>query len=107
MTAFINDKTWLNFCQYYNIDGFDFFDSPELPELLNSDTDTIITIDHKYAGRIDLIAYDYLGDVEYWWFIALLNDLRILPSDLSMGRKIRIPTQETVSAYLKQSRGIQ
>jgi hypothetical protein len=106
MTAFVSGRSWMNFAPYYGTDGYEFFDTPEFPEFPQSDSDRIIEIDFKYSGRIDLLAYDYLGDVEYWWVIALLNDLRILPQELSIGKKIRIPTQESIASYLKLSKDI-
>lgn len=106
MTAFVPNKSWMNFSPYYSSEGYEFFDVPDFPEFPQSDSDQIIEIDYKYSGRIDLLAYDYLGDVEYWWVIALLNDLKILPQDLMIGKKIRIPTQESISSYMKLAKDV-
>jgi hypothetical protein len=104
MSAFVPGKSWINFCDYYTYEGLEFFDTPDFPEFPKSDGDQIITIDSKYEGRIDLLAFDYLGDVEYWWFIALLNDLRILPNDLNIGKEIRIPAMDSITAYMNKAK---
>jgi len=104
MSAFVPGKSWINFCDYYTYEGLEFFDTPDFPEFPQNDNDQIITIDSKYEGRIDLLAEDYLGSVEYWWFIALMNDLRVLPNDLGIGKEIRIPAPESVSAYMQKAK---
>lgn len=58
------------------------------PEIL----DGVDTVDHVLGAgdRLDLLAYRYYGDEEYWWVIALSN--RILdPFSLVVGTKLRIP----------------
>lgn len=41
--------------------------------------------------RLDTLAYQYYGDPDYWWVIALAN--RIMdPFTLPVGQQLRIPT---------------
>jgi len=103
MTALIPNKSWLRFPDYYIFDGIEFFDTPDFPEFPLSDNDTIITIDQTYLGRLDLIAYDYYGDVNLWWVIALVNDLMLLPTSMYVGMKLRIPVSDSISIYLSKA----
>lgn len=43
----------------------------------------------QYGDRLDLIAYQFYGDVSLWWYIARANDLNtmIVPENI----QLRIP----------------
>lgn len=50
------------------------------------------TVEHIISAgeRLDVLAYKYYGDEDYWWVIAIAN--RILdPFSISVGAKLRIP----------------
>jgi hypothetical protein len=46
--------------------------------------------------RIDLIAYRTLGDVQYWWAIAIVNNISNPFRDLEPGMVLKIPRIEEV-----------
>jgi len=45
----------------------------------------------EQGDRLDLLATDYYGDAEAWWWIALANPGLEYPGELPVGKKIRIP----------------
>ncbi len=47
------------------------------------------------GDRIDLLAYQYLGDSLLWWVICDWNDI-CFPLDLPVGATLRIPSLERV-----------
>ena len=47
------------------------------------------------GDRIELLAYNYLRDVNLWWVIADYNGL-FFCQDLEIGAKLRIPSQSAV-----------
>jgi nucleoid-associated protein YgaU len=47
------------------------------------------------GDRVDLLAYQYLGDPTHWWVICDVNDLAF-PLDLPVGATLRIPSLERV-----------
>lgn len=55
--------------------------------------DGVDTVEHiMTAGdRLDLLAHKYFGDEEYWWVIALANRIHD-PFSLTVGARLRIPT---------------
>jgi len=57
--------------------------------------------------RLDLISYKYYGVEEYWWIIALANDIFDPFSDLDPGDYIRIPDQNTVYEILRKYRQVE
>lgn len=62
---------------------------PYGPDIL----DGVNTIEHiLVAGeRLDVLAFRYYGDEDYWWVIALAN--RIMdPFALTAGQRLRIPS---------------
>lgn len=64
------------------------------PKSLQSDSDIFIKL--TYGQRIDNIAYDYLGNGEYWWIICLLNGLSTpFDRNIIVGQTLRIPTNIT------------
>ncbi|HEY3417208.1 MAG TPA: hypothetical protein VGM23_10020 [Armatimonadota bacterium] len=48
------------------------------------------------GDRIDLLAYQYLGDPTLWWVICDWNDIGF-PLDLMVGATLRIPSLERVA----------
>lgn len=103
MTAFIPKKSWLNFPDYFVVDGIEFFDTPDFSEFPLSPNDKIITIDQKYLGRLDLIAFDYYNDSNLWWVIALVNNIELIPTSMWVGMSLRIPVLDNVSIYLSRA----
>lgn len=60
---------------------------PDIP--VTEDDDYVITV---LGDRLDLIAFDFYGDVSFWWVIASANSL---PGDsiyLEPGLQLRIPS---------------
>ena len=53
-------------------------------------------------GRIDLIAYKYYGNVNYWWAIALANEVKNPLQDLVAGTTLIIPTKEDITEALAE-----
>jgi hypothetical protein len=55
--------------------------------------DGVETVDHvlSVGERLDLLAYRYYGDEEYWWVIALANRIQD-PFALTPGTRLRIPS---------------
>ena len=52
-------------------------------------TNNDIYVITQYGDRLDLLAYEYYGDVSLWWYIARANDLNtmIVPENI----QLRIP----------------
>lgn len=79
------------------LDGFEFWNLLELPTIPSQPDDTTYQV--KTGDRIDLIAVQYYGDPILWWVIAVANDMEFIPTDLNVGRVLRIPS----SRYIQQS----
>lgn len=82
-----------------NTDGESFvFWSPDpgIPPSLPVANDEI---DYTVLGRdvIDNITQKVYGDPALWWVLARSNNLRLLPFDLLLGSKLRVPSQRLVS----------
>ena len=58
------------------------------------DDDQVYTI--RSHDRLDNIAADRLNDQQLGWVILHRNDMRLAPNDLVPGRKIFIPTRESL-----------
>ena len=60
---------------------------PEIP--LKSDDIYVIT---TFSDRLDLLAWNYYSNVNFWWVIAAANpELRKDTLNLEIGTQIRIP----------------
>lgn len=70
--------------------GSQFYINNVYPEIPLSESDSyVITV---LGDRLDLLAFDFYGDISYWWIIASAN---ALPGDslyLEPGSQIRIPS---------------
>jgi len=96
--------SYMNFCDLFEYEGETFYDTPDFPEIPQTDKDRIISIDEKYIGRLDLIAWDYYQDASLWWVIALANDLSRIPDQMQLNMKIRIPQIATVRSFLAKAK---
>lgn len=56
-------------------------------------TDIDITIDKKYAGRPDLIAYDFYNKASLAWVVLQYNNIVDVTAELIPGKKITIPSK--------------
>lgn len=69
--------------------GNRFYSNNMYPDIPPSDNDTyVITV---LGDRLDLLAFDYYGDVSLWWVIASANSLSGDSLYLEPGSQIRIP----------------
>ncbi len=58
-------------------------------------TDLFYQVTDATNKRLDLIAYQYYGDVRLWWIIAEFNNIGN-PLEIKSGTILRIPTYERV-----------
>lgn len=69
-----------------------FLETPKVPF---SEFDIYHQVTATDYLRLDLISYKYYLTPEYWWVIALANDL-LDPFSLAIGTILRIPSQSIV-----------
>jgi len=98
MAVKVKSNSRMRFYDLITIDGFEFWDLPELPEVP-------IQLDDQYhqvmdGDRIDLLAHRFYGDPVLWWVIAVANDIELVPTDLSVGDILRIPSPNYVNQIL-------
>ena len=63
-------------------------------------SDRMYVVQDKYAGRLDLIAQDFLDDSRLWWFIAQYNAILDPFGEIFGGRILRIPTKDRAITML-------
>lgn len=66
-----------------------YIKGPKYPSISFSDSD--IYIESVYGDRLDLISFDYYKSIDYYWVIAVANNL---PGDsifVKPGTQLRIP----------------
>lgn len=64
-------------------------------------SDFIIAVDQSSEGRLDLIAYNYLGDAKLWWVIAEINNIVDPASYPLIGTSLRIPSKSRVQEKIQ------
>lgn len=94
MSIRIKKNSRLRFSQLRVIDGVEFWDYPEWPELPIQDDDVSHTV--KQGDRSDTIANTYYGDPALWWVVSLANGLDLMPTYLNEGDALRIPSPRYV-----------
>lgn len=77
--------------------GREYWDTLILPVIPDQPDDVIYTV--MGTDTIDRLARRFYEDPEFWWVIALKNDMEILPTDLNVGEQIIIPSPR----YVRQS----
>ncbi len=97
----IRGSSRLKFARFVTIEGVDCWELPEYPEVSPAPDDILYTVAQK--DRIDALAQRFYGDSTLWWIIALANDLRLLPTDLTANARIRIPNGKRVFTDILRS----
>lgn len=60
-------------------------------KIVESDADVIYTVTNKTKNRLDIIASMYYRNPQYWWIIAIANDIIDPLTELEIGTTLRIP----------------
>ena len=102
MAIKITKNSWLAITPLISSNGFTFWDTPNFPELVPQQGDLFVEVDSQYLGRLDLIAYDHYGDVDYWWVIALANGLDQIPTDMRLGMTLRLPDKKYIDSIISK-----
>jgi len=88
------NESRLGLAELVLLDKTEFWTRPSIPELTPSANDIYYTV--IGTDRIDTIAKKFFKNENMWWVIAHANDLRLLPMDLKVGARIRIPDPREV-----------
>lgn len=99
-TVNIRRNSWLNFAELLEFNSNVFWDHADFPEIEPQENDVFVTIDDNYVGRLDLIAFDFYGDPDLWWAIALANKIELIPTDVYMNRRLRVPAKAFVDSLI-------
>jgi len=94
MSVKTRDTSRLNYSQLIVLDGVEHWEHPEYPDIPEANDDIIHDV--KRTDRIDLISNSYYQTTDLWWVIAILNELRLLPSDLAARKTLRIASPRRV-----------
>ena len=100
MPVDIANRSRLRFYDLLSADGVEFWDLSELPDLPIQTDDLFHTVISN--DRIDTIAVRYYGDPVLWWVVSLANNLDLVPTELSEGQILRIPSPRYVLQELFQ-----
>jgi len=78
--------------RYANVNVLDdgFFETVEFPTQAMLDAIPVIRIRVSSFDRLDVLAFKHLGAGEYWWVIAIMNDLQ-WAFNVSPGQVLKIP----------------
>jgi len=90
MAIEFNEAGPLKYANLVQIKECTFWDKTRPPKVLPMDDDQSYTV--KIGDRLDLIAFQKLGDSARGWIILLRNNLRLIPNDMVPGATIFIPT---------------
>lgn len=98
MAATLPRRSRLRFSELLVIDGFEFWDLVDYPEVPEQRDDLQYTT--IQTDRLDLLAQRYYGDPIFWWVIAVANDLDLPQADLRPNLVLRIPSPRYVREVL-------
>jgi len=98
MAVQIKASSPMQFADLVSVDGVEFWDTVDLPEIPEQADDVSYVV--TSIDRIDTLAYTFYGDHRLWWVIAVANDMELLPTALSAGNTIRIPSPRFVKTQL-------
>jgi hypothetical protein len=99
----IEKQSWLQLTDLLDFEGVIFWDQTEYPDIPISEDDQYIQLSQQQSKRIDLLAWDFYGDVNVFWVIMLANNID-LPNQIYEGMVLRLPAQATIDDLLKPSK---
>lgn len=102
MAVRIRDTSRLGFATLGVIDGVEFWDLTEYPQIIPRNDD--LRYEVSRGDRIDLLAYKFYGNPDLWWVIAIANDMEMPATGLNEGETIRIPTAQRVFNEILQAK---
>lgn len=76
----------------------EFFETVEQISIKETENDLLHQVTSGEKNRLDLIAYNYYGNAELWWVIAIANDIKN-PFEIDAGDILRIPSIEAMYGY--------
>lgn len=98
MPVTVKRKSRLRFGDLVTVLGYEFWNPLDLPVLEAQPDDSYYTV--VALDRIDSIAAKFYGDPILWWVIAAANNMEMLPTELNVGAKIKIPAPRYVNMVL-------
>ena len=104
MAIRIKRNSRLQFYALVALDGVEFWEFDPLPTVPINSADQYYQV--QGGDRIDLLAQQFYGDPRFWWVIAAANDIELVPVQLNLGDKLRIPSQNFVQQRLFDNRRI-
>ena len=72
--------------------------------LASDPTDVIYTLEKKFEGRPDLLAYEFYDDDTLWWVICQYNTVLDFNSEFVEGLVLTIPTLDRITVAMSASR---
>jgi len=87
----IDDRSCYRDCILYQDGDTQFLGARSRIDVTPQPDDRFYTV--VEGDRIDLLAYQYLGDPTLWWVICDFNDIAF-PLELTVGATLRMPSQE-------------
>tara|TARA_B100000902_G_C26813317_1_gene670276 strand:- start:350 stop:619 length:270 start_codon:yes stop_codon:yes gene_type:complete len=76
--------------------GINRIGTADLPKFTENNSDVLLIATN--GDRCDLIAQEYYGTTELWWFVASVNNLK--SNNIQAGTQLRVPIS-TEQAKLK------
>lgn len=72
-------------------------DLPDVVDIGESVDDIYHTVTIQEENRIDVVAYNFYGNVGFWWILASANNI-VDPTVLEAGSILRIPPRKSFYA---------
>lgn len=101
MTVRVQSHSRLRFADLQSDLDVEFWDLPVFKQIPEQVDDVYYQV--QSTDRIDVLAYRFYGDPVLWWVIAVANGFEILPTDLKVGARIKIPSPRYVTQSLFQA----
>jgi hypothetical protein len=94
MAIQVRDTSRQRFAKLVELSGVEFWELWEPPVIDEAPDDIFYTVARN--DRIDLLAFRFYNSAELWWVIALANDFRLLPNDMTENMRLRVPSPARV-----------
>lgn len=84
----------------YTISGKTIFGLWNPPKIKMDGDEKIVSVSSDIVGNLDILSFREYGSPEYWWCIALVNNIKDPTTEIVVNKELNIPKIANIRSAL-------
>lgn len=97
----MNRTSFYNIVTVNGIQEYDFLDN-NISKFVMTYPVSYYRVTDSDMMRMDLISYKIYGSEDYWWIIAMVNEINDIFHDMQVGQLLKIPNILDIYSFYKK-----